>query len=364
MLNKLKKYFKLSKNLVLRLFVYYWRSGIWQKFVIIFIIIITILSIFMYSIGEWYIQSQSNIPLQLGVSFIPDYATSLGLNPENTMAALIKIGVKHFRLVSYWSDGEPVKGAYNFSQLDWEFAMAQKAHATITLTLGLRQPRWPECHAPAWTASEPTQVWEPQLYSYMAAVINRYKNSPSLENYQLENEYFLKGFGNCTNFSRSRLIIEDNLIKNLDPKHPIIIGRSNNGIGFPIGQPQPNIFSISIYRRVWDANVTHRYLEYPFPSWYFAFLAGIQKIFLHKNMVIDEMQAEAWPPNGQTIPQTTLSEQNKSMNAKSLIASFNFAKNTGMKSIDMWGAEYWYYRLIELHDPSLWNVAKNEFNGK
>jgi len=75
--------------------------------------------------------------LQLGVSFIPDYASSLGLNPEQTMSALInRLHVKHFRLTSYWSDVEPTKGNYNFSQLDWEFAMADKAHAKITLVVG------------------------------------------------------------------------------------------------------------------------------------------------------------------------------------------------------------------------------------
>lgn len=316
----------------------------------------------MYGIAQWYIHSEEGIPMQLGVSFIPDYAQSLGLNPEANMDALLGIGVKHFRLVSYWSDGEPTQGQYNFSQLDWEFQKAQAAHAKIILTLGLRQPRWPECHMPTWASQEPESEWQPQLENYMQAVIERYKNSPSLESYQLENEYFLQGFGTCTNDSRSRLISEYNLVKRLDPKHSIIVGRSNNTLGFPVGQPQPDEFSISVYRRVWDANVTHRYLEYPQPAWLYAFLAGTQKIFLHKDMIIGELQAEAWPPHGQTIPETSLSEQNKSMNAKILQGDFNFGKATGMRSIYMWGAEYWYYRKVVLHDPSLWNVAKQEFS--
>jgi hypothetical protein len=300
----------------------------------------------------------------MGVSFIPDYAQSLGVNPQQTMDALIGIGVKQFRLVSYWSDMEPEPGQYNFSQLDWEFQKAEAAHAKIILTVGLRQPRWPECHEPSWVnINEPDSQWQPQLEAFMTQVVNRYKNSPSLESYQLENEYFLQGFGTCTQatFSRSRLVSEYNLVKGLDPNHSIIVGRSNNGIGFPTGQPQPDEFGISVYQRVWDAGVTHRYLEYPQPAWYYAFLAGFQKIFLHKNMAIDELQAEAWPPNGQTIPNTSLAEQNKSMNATRLNNTINFGKATGMKTIDLWGAEYWYYRMEVLHDPSLWNVAKQQF---
>ena len=121
------------------------------------------------------------------------------------------------------------------------------------------------------------------------------------------------------------------------------------------------MYGISIYHRVWDAAITHRYIEYPYPAWYYAFLAGVQKITTGKDMIIDEEQAEAWPPLGHSITQTSLSEQNKSLDAARLQASFEFGKATGMKTIYMWGAEYWYYRLVVLHDPSLWNVAKRQF---
>ena len=78
-------------------------------------------------------------------------------------------------------------------------------------------------------------------------------------------------------------------------------------------------------------------------------------------MIIDELQAEAWPPHGETIPEASLAEQNKSMNASILKARFSYGEATGMKTIYAWGAEYWYYRMVKLHDPSLWNVAKEAF---
>ncbi len=319
----------------------------------------------MYSIAFWYIHTESSQPLQMGVSFIPDYAQSLGLNPQQTMDALIGIGVKEFRLTSYWSDTEPAPNQYNFTQLDWEFQKAEAAHVKVILVLGLRQPRWPECHPPSWiNTNQPASNWQPQLEAFMTKVIERYKNSPSLVDYQLENEYLLHGFGECTSYdyTRQRLIDEDNLVKRLDPKHPIIIARSNNTIGFPTGQPHGSEYSVSVYKRVWDAKVTHRYFEYPIPAWYYAFLAGYQKLFLGKDMIVGELQAEAWPPHGQSITQTSLAEQNKSMNARILKDRFNYGKGTGMRTIMLWGAEYWYYRKVVLHDPSLWNVAKQEFS--
>lgn len=352
---------KLPKTIWQR-FKRYWKKNLWHKIIVILVVFISLCLGAMYGIARWYIATESGQPLTLGVSFIPDYAQSLGLNPESTMEALISdVHVKNFRLTSYWNDIETAPGKYNFTQLDWEFKLADQAHAKITLSVGLRQPRWPECHMPTWAEQEPASVWQPQLMSFITTVVNRYKDSPSLAAYQVENEYFLKGFGVCTNFNRSRLVQEYNLVKKLDPVHTLIVSRSNNGIGFPIGQPQPDEFGISIYKRVWDRNFSHRYFEYPIPAWYYAFLAGMQKIITGKNMIIDELQAEAWPPNGQTIQATTLAEQNKSMNAGVLKARIKYGEATGMKSIDLWGAEYWYYRLVILHDPGMWNVAKQAF---
>jgi len=338
-----------------------WRKNWWHKLIMILVTIFIFHLILIYCIARWYIHSTANQPLQLGVSFIPDYAQSLGVDPQENMDALLGIGVKHFRLVSYWSDAEQTRGMYDFSQLDWQFKKAEAAKAKITLTLGLRQPRWPECHMPDWATNQPKSVWQPELEKYMQAVVERYKDSPALQDYQLENEYFLKGFGICTDFSRDRLVSEYNLVKKLDPSKTVIVGRSNNAVGFPVGQPQPDKFSISIYKRVWDAGVTHRYLEYPFPAWFYGYIAGVQKIFNHRDMMIGELQAEAWAPNGKQLQQISLDEQNKSMNAKRLDDRIGYGEATGMRQIYLWGAEYWYYRLHVLHDPSLWDVAQKHF---
>lgn len=320
----------------------------------------------MYGIAQWYINSNEHKPLVLGASFIPAYAESLGLNPQETMDGLINdLDIRHFRLVSYWNQMEPAQGQYDFSLLDWQFQKAEAAGAKVTLSLGLRQPRWPECHMPEWAKQLPSGTaegtWQKHLEKYIGEVVNRYKGSPALDSYQLENEYFLRGFGICTDFSRERLVNEFNLVKELDPYHTLIVARSNNALGMPIGQPTPDEFGISIYKRVWDANLTKRYLEYPFPAWFYGFVAGGQKILTGKDMIIHELQAETWPPNHQSIQQTSLEEQNKSFNAEMFDDRVEFGKATGMREIYLWGAEYWYYRKVKLHDPSLWEVAQAKF---
>lgn len=347
-----------------RRFLTYWQAGLWHKIVTIFAIILILFYGTLYSIAQWYIHTETSKPLQMGVSFVPDYATSLGLEPQATMDGLLNLGIKHFRLVSYWSDIEQTKGQYDFSQLDWQFKKAEAAHAKISLSIGLRQPRWPECHMPDWATNQPVSEWQPQLQKFMGATIERYKNSPSLQSYQLENEYFNTAFGGCTNFDRNRLIAEYNQVKKADPVHPVIISRSNNDVGIPINEPKPDLYGVSVYKRVWDAGVTHRYLEYPFPAWFYGFLAAAQKINDGRDMVIHEMQAEAWAPNGKSITEISLAEQNKSLDATRLKGRFDYAKATGIRQIDFWGGEYWYYRLTVLHDPSLWQVARQEFNAR
>ncbi len=337
----------------------YWQRGWWQKVLSTLVILVVICFLGMYSIAVWYQHEQKGRPTTLGVTFIADYASYLGTDPHANLTAILDdLHVKHLRLVSYWSDIQPTKDQYDFSELDWEMQQAQSHDAKVSLSLGLRQPRWPECHAPSWVntaASENT--WEPQLNTYITAVVDRYKNNPALQSYQLENEFF-NTFGSCNNYDAGRLHEEMALVKKLDPNHPIIVSRSDNYVGFSLRKPLPDIVGISVYRHVWTTNVVHSYFTYPFPSWYYAFLAGAEQILTGKPSVIHELQAEPWPPNGQDILHTSLAEQSKTLDVTKLKATAKFAQQTGIRNIDYWGAEYWYYRMTVLHDPSVWNEAK------
>ncbi|TAH33866.1 hypothetical protein EYC58_00280 [Candidatus Saccharibacteria bacterium] len=343
----------------------YWRRGWWQRVVVCAVGTLAVVFGTMYGIAVWYQHTQNGKPTVVGVTFIADYARSLGLDPRETyQATLDDLGVKHLRLVSYWKNVEPTEGQYDFSELDYEIQQAEAHGANVTLAVGLRQPRWPECHAPDWVdTSKPVAEWQPQLERYMTAVINRYKASPAIESYQLENEYFNR-FGECYNFDRARLDQELALVRKLDPKHPVIVSRSNNYVGFTLKKPLPDIIGISVYRRVWDGNVSKRYFQYPFPSWYYGFLAGAQQLLTGTPSVLHELQTEPWPPEGKNITDISLEEQNKTFDAERFKTTVEFGKQTGLKQMDLWGVEYWYYRMHTLHDPSVWNAAEEVFSSK
>jgi hypothetical protein len=340
---------------------YLWRGGWLRRTVFIILAVFFVFTGGMYGIGQWYIHKHASEPITLGATFIPSYAESFGLDPKETLNAMLSdLKLKQVRLVSYWEDIEPTPGHYDFSQLDWQFAMAAKYNVKVSLSIGLRQPRWPECHVPSWVNIDPKNEsgWRPQLDQFMEAVIKHYQTNPSLQNYELENEYFLKVFGQCTDFSRARLVDEFNLVKAMDPNHTVIISRSDNWVGIPVGQPTPDEFAISVYKRVWDATFTHRYFEYPLPSWFYSALAGSEELLSGKNMTIHELQAEPWTPKGLEITQTSVKEQYKSMNPQRLKDRINYGEATGMKTIDLWGAEWWYYMKVKQHNPDVWNVVK------
>ncbi len=339
---------------------WYRARNILQKIAIWIVLLIFLIVSCMYGIARWYIAQNASKPMHAGVTFIPDYARHYDLDPKQTMQAMIdELGVRQFRLVSYWDEYEKSPGAYDFTELDWQFRAAEAAHAKVSLAIGLRQPRWPECHMPSWAENMTMDQWLPHLKTYMQTVIERYKGSPALESYQLENEYFLKVFGECPDFSRDRLIDEYNFVKQVDPDHPVIISRSNNAVGLPIGKPTPDEFGVSIYKRVWDKTITKRYFEYPFPAWFYGFLAGAGKIVTGKDMIIHELQAEPWAPID--TKQASLAEQDKSLDAKRLKDRFEYGRATGIREMYLWGAEWWYYRKVKFNDSSTWDVARDEF---
>jgi hypothetical protein len=80
-----------------------------------------------------------------------------------------------------------------------------------------------------------------------------------------------------------------------------------------------------------------------------------------RDLMIHELQAETWTPNFQSIQDTPLAEQNKSFDAQRFVSRVEYGKGTGMREMYLWGSEYWYYRLVKLDDPSLWNIAKDTF---
>lgn len=114
----------------------------WQRFAWGLLAFFIIMTGFVYSVAQWYINKHKDTPLAIGTTFISDYARHFDLDPKETLEATFSdLGLKRVRLVSYWENHEHDEDVYDWSDLDWQFDMAEKYDVKVSLAIGLRQPR-------------------------------------------------------------------------------------------------------------------------------------------------------------------------------------------------------------------------------
>ena len=293
---------------------------------------------------------------QFGISFSIKQCRNFDMDWKPILRALINdLGVKRFRLMSYWDEHESQQGKHNFTELDAQISMIERAGGVVTLCLGVRQPRWPENHWPQWAWQLPKIDRDKALLAYLHTVVSRYKSTACIISYQLENEALLTEFGERPDTDRHRLLIEYATIKRLDPKRPIIMTTSTSW-GIPIRRPIPDIIGFSYYQIVYNKGTYSQSFHRP---WLDRWRGRAIRLLHGKPSFIHELQAEPWGP--QNIWEMTLTEQDHSMSLKQLKQNISHARATKLNTIDFWGAEWWYWRKTIHHDSSLWNHMKSQF---
>ncbi len=301
---------------------------------------------------------------QYGVSFSVKYAQELGVDWQDNFTALLDdMQIRNYRLMSYWDMIEAQRGVFNFTELDWQMDEAAKRGAQVSLAIGMRQPRWPECHKPKWYSQLSQAERDQALFDFNKAVVNRYKTHPALQSYQMENEAVNSWFGECTpeDLDQVRLTKEFEAIKQLDPDHPVYMSLSDQH-GLPLNTPVPDQYGYSVYRIVWNDKTGpfKFYVTYPTPVWYHRLRAIWIETFKKREIFVHELQIEPWGPAATVdLP---LDEQNRSMSEKQIKENISFARKIGKPTIYTWGGEWWYWRKTTFNDPSIWNIVKKEFN--
>ena len=61
-----------------------------------------------------------------------------------------------------------------------------------------------------------------------------------------------------------------------------------------------------------------------------------------------------------TLKEISVDEQYKSLNAERMKDRIDYGVATGMRQINLWGAEWWYWLKAVKGDPSVWNTVKAE----
>lgn len=290
----------------------------------------------------------------LGVTFSTVYARQLGLDPREAFAALLdEVGVRRFRIPVYWSEVEPVNGEYHWDDVDWIMAEAAKRGAAVTLAVGMKVPRWPECYIPDWAETGGYPFDREELEDFLRVTVERYKASPALARWQVENEAGF-AYGVCPEPDAEQLAKEIDLVRSLDDRPIVLTASGELEWWLPVAL-RADVLGVSVYRVTWNRFVG--YFRYPIPASFYRLRAALIRPFV-KGVGISELQAEPWFP--EAIENRTPAEWYAEFTEEDLREHVDFAARTGIGEADLWGAEWWYF-LKKGGEPRLWDEAKNIF---
>jgi Glycosyl hydrolases family 2, TIM barrel domain len=300
--------------------------------------------------------------IDYGVTFSEPYAVSLGLDWKQTLSAILTdLKPKRLRLSAYWDDTEKQKDVYDFTDLDTQVQMADKADTPIILALGRRLPRWPECHDPSWISNLSQSELQDDQLSYMETVVRHYQNDKNIVMWQVENEAFLSSFGPCPPLDVSFLDKEIALVKSLDPSRPILITDSGELDYWIDAGNRGDTFGTTYYRYVYSDVLKRYWTNWYFFPWFYRFKAGILEIMHQgKPIMIAELEAEPWTTAG--ITNTSISDQFKTMSLSNFQTITSQAAETGFSPQILWGAEWWYWMETKQDHPEFWQAAEKLIN--
>ncbi|MDD5340915.1 MAG: cellulase family glycosylhydrolase [Patescibacteria group bacterium] len=321
--------------------------------IVIFVIVILALALYVLSLYTF----NPNKKIVYGVTFSEEYASQIGLDWKQTFTALLDdLKIRYIRIPTYWDNIHPEENIYNFNDVDWQVNEAAKRDAHIVLIVGRRQPRWPECHDPAWVSGLNDATAHDKVMTDIKAVVNRYKNNKAIEIWQVENEPFLDFFGECPKMSKKEVAEEVALVKSLDTRRILLTDSGELSSWYPLIK-MSDLFGTTLYRTTWNKLIGYWHYFFITPSFYRvkAFLWGKPQ----EAVYVAELQAEPWIVND--LVTTPLTEQFKTMNAKILVQNADFANKTNFYRAYFWGAEWWYWLKTAKNDNSVWEAARKYF---
>ena len=315
----------------------------WRKILVtILVVILSMISL----LAILHLFSFDNNRMTWGVTFNAEYAQYLGLDPKVVYDAILgDLGFKYVRLSAQWNNIETRPGVYDFSGVDWQFDASAARGAKVILAIGQKTPRWPECHIPDWATKLSDVEYQNALAKYMEATVNHYRNHGAVEIWQVENEPFLPFGGNtCRPFSVEQLKNEVAMVRSLDPAHQILVSDSGELSSWSRTAHAGDLFGTTLYRVVWSQFTSYWNYDWVPPLFYRG------KLWLnHKDPAsafVLELQGEPWIPNN-TVMDTAISEQYRSMDLERLKKNMNFAVRVGLPRTYLWGAEWWYWLKIK-----------------
>lgn len=336
---------KLPKNKILRYFVYFLTP------------ILTLVSLFYFFS---FVSEKLNPPassINYGVTFSPLASESLGQNWKEVYTDILDdLKVRKLRIPSYWTSIESQEGQYDYSQTDYMVEEAAKRNARIILAVGMRQPRWPECHLPEWVNKLEKGKKQEKIKEFITKVIERYKDNSAVVAFQVENEPLFPIWAvYCDSPNPEFFKSEVSLARSLTSKTIMTSASGEWDIWIPQMQVTDEL-GISLYRRV--HNPYTGYFYYPLIPGFYSLKSNFSRLFApgNKKTVITELQAEPW--FGDYDPVTMPAVLQKDLFTIGMFEdNVEYARKTSFDEIYLWGVEWWHL-MKQKGDSEYWDYAK------
>lgn len=327
----------------------------WARAFRVGVLFVLLISFGSSLLAAWFSPSD----LELGATFSDRYAQELGLDwQEAYIAVLDDLEVKKIRIPVYWSQVEHEEGDRDYRSVDWMMDEAAKREVDVTLAIGVKVPRWPECYAPDWIEGVSQYRLEEALHVFMVDAVTRYKNHPALERWQIENEAFFP-FGVCEAVDPQRIFLEVETVRRIDPSHPIQMTSSGEQSLWMLNAMPADVLGVSVYRWAW--NPVLGYVPIPLPELAYAVQKKLADPFVD-TIIVSELQAEPWFPGYWEKTDVSRLDQTYSLfTTTDLLRNIEVAKRIGVDEAYIWGVEWWYF-LKENGDDRLWNVGRALYN--
>lgn len=325
----------------------------------ILILIGVFISCFLLAI---FLLARKDVPevITYGISYNVPYILELGLDQDEVFDAfLYDLGVRHLRMSAHWTLVEPVRGQFDFAWMDRDIEKAEAVGAEIIFGVGRRLPRWPECHVPGWARELSWEEQKAELREYIEAVVTRYRNSPAVTHWQVENEPFLGVFAkeHCGELDEEFLREEIALVRSLDPTRPILVTDSGNLGTWRGAYSLGDAFGTSVYVYFWNPELGQ--FKTVLPPWFYRVKEGLMALLYgEKETFLIELSLEPWLL--EPVANVPVETQYSRMDIGKLTEIVEYARDTRYERQYLWGGEWWYW-LKDRGHPEMWERGKELF---
>ena len=313
-----------------------------------------IVTVGVFTIASFWVNDTPDIEPDFGVTYSWLYAEQLGLDYKETFNSLVdEMGVRYIRIPIYWSDVELNQGEFDWRKPDSLVDIAEDNDVEVTMVVGAKVPRWPECFIPDWAEKLSNLVQQEATLSFIEETVTRYKDSGAIVRWQVENEPFFP-FGECPKVDAPQIKERVDLVRNLDDR-PIQMTVSGELGSWLDSAEAADILGISMYRQTW--NDYFGYFIYPISPDYYYFRAKLVDGHTQQ-VIVSELQAEPW--FNEPIESRPIVDWYDTFTVEMFQDNINFAREAGLSEVYLWGAEWWY-ALRQAGEDRLWDEAQSIF---